>query len=211
MLRCRRLDNECRPAESVRRRSWRKPVVSRTARLEEKLDGLVSLIKAGGQSSGAVKTPHEMTVEDSSPHGTYHSVAVLTPPTDGSTGSPNNHQPYGLLDTDSEPSPVEAESYLINFQTCKSKYFPFIYIPSTTTAQDLRQERPFLWLCIMTVGSKSISQQQILGTRIRQTVAQEMVIESEKSIDLLLGLLTFCWWYVISVSKGQNLALIAAF
>jgi hypothetical protein len=204
MFRCRRLDNECRPAESVRRRSRRKPVVSRTARLEEKLDGLVSLIKAGAQSSGVVKTPHEMIVENSSPRGTYHPVAVSTPPTDGSTGSPYSLQPYGFLDTDFEPSPADAESYLINFQTYKSKYFPFIYILPTTRAQDLRQERPFLWLCIMTVGSKSTSQQQVLGTRIRQTVAQEMVIESEKSIDLLLGLLTFCWWYVISsLRKGR--------
>ncbi|KAH6675190.1 hypothetical protein B0J14DRAFT_653379 [Halenospora varia] len=190
--RCRRLNTECRPAESVRRpRSWRKPVASRTARLEEKLDGLVSLIKAGNQPNGALKTAHEIAQEYSSARGPYQPVSALTPSTEGSAGSPYNIQ---SLSTEFEPSPDEAERYLIDFQTHKSKYFSFIHILFTTGAQDLRRERPLLWLCIMLISSKLAPQQQSLTTRIRQTVAQEMVIESEKSLDLLLGILTFCWW-----------------
>jgi hypothetical protein len=122
---------------------------------------------------------------------------VLTPDTDDGIAASYNLPPSGFRRTDGQPSPAEAEEYLINFQTNNSKYFPFVYIPSTTTAQQLRQERPFLWLCIMTVGSKSTSQQQVLGTKIRKTVAQEMIVQSEKSIDLLLGLLIFTGWYGI--------------
>ena len=31
----------------------------------------------------------------------------------------------------------------------------------------------------------------MLGSRIRQTIAQEMIVQSAKNIDLLLGLLAF--------------------
>ncbi|MCJ1399412.1 hypothetical protein MMC11_002614 [Xylographa trunciseda] len=114
----------------------------------------------------------------------------------------------GSIDTD-EPSLVEAEEYLLNFQTYKSKYFPFIYIPASTSAQQLRQERPFLWLGIMTVGSKSTSQQQRLGSRIRQTIAQEMVVQSAKNVDLLLGLLAFIGWANYQVHSKPFLAVFA--
>ncbi|KAH7333048.1 Zn(II)2Cys6 transcription factor [Rhexocercosporidium sp. MPI-PUGE-AT-0058] len=185
--RCRRLNTECRPAESVRRpRSWRKPVPSRMARLEGKLVGLVSLIKAEINQTGLAKQPTKLLKRILQPP-----VSALTPSTEGSAGSPYIGQ---SLTTEFEPSPDEAERYLIDFRTLKSKYFSFIHIPFTTRAQDLRRERPFLWLCIMLINSKLAPQQQSLTTRIRQTVAQEMVIESEKSLDLLLGILTFCWW-----------------
>ncbi|KAE8451746.1 hypothetical protein EG329_003203 [Mollisiaceae sp. DMI_Dod_QoI] len=46
----------------------------------------------------------------------------------------------------------------------------------------------------MAVSSKSTSQQEVLGNKVRQTIAQEMVVQSEKNIDLLLGLLTFINW-----------------
>ncbi|KGO65244.1 hypothetical protein PITC_072390 [Penicillium italicum] len=96
---------------------------------------------------------------------------------------------YGV--SNAEPSPMEAEENLTNFQTSKLPYFPFVYIPFKTSSELLRRERPFLWLCVMAVSSKSTAQQQILGTRIRQTIGQQMVVNSEKNIDLLLGLLTF--------------------
>lgn len=116
------------------------------------------------------------------------------------TGSVASSYHTPISEGSGEPSPAEAEEYLINFQTHKLKYFPCIHISSTTTAQQLRLERPFLWLCIMRLGSKSTSQQQLLGNTIRQTIAQEMAVRSEKNIDLLLGLLTFIGWYSIEHS-----------
>jgi hypothetical protein len=198
MGRCRRLKKDCRPAETVRRRHQRKPAVSRTARLEEKLDGLVSLIKAGAQSNGVTTSPSATAaIDDFMSYSATHIIPVLTPASDDSTGSSSYLLPTNAYDTRGEPSPVEAEEYLINFQTYKSKYFPFVYISSTTSAQQLRQERPFIWLFIIAVCSKSTSQQQVLGNKIRQTIAQEIVVQSEGNIDLLLGLLTFIGWYGI--------------
>jgi hypothetical protein len=222
MVRCHRLNKECRPAETVRRRNPRKPTVSKTARIEEKLDGLVSLIKAGAQPGVAITSPKAAAAMDdsvlyataqitanspsqnqsergsasSNSNGYFHSAPAFTPVTTDSTGSSYKLPFSGFRDT-GEPSEVEAEECLANFQTYKSKFFPCVYISSTTNSHQLRQERPFLWLCIMTVGSKSTSQHQVLGAKIRQTIAEEIVVKSERNIDLLLGLLTFIGWYDI--------------
>jgi hypothetical protein len=223
--RCIRLKKQCHPPETIRRRRPRKPTASKTAQLEEKLDSLVSLIKAGAQPGTVIASSHVTApiapIDDSMPHGILrlndntpthntikrnlvsssandyciHNIPALTPTSDDSTNSINSISPSGFGDTCGEPSPVEAEECLINFQTYKSKYFPFIHIPSTTSAQQLRQERPFLWISIMVVSSKSMLQQHLLGNKLRQSIAQELVVQSEKKIDLLLSLLTFIGWY----------------
>ena len=204
---------------TVRRRNPKKPVVSKSARLEEKLDGLVSLLKAGTQSDAiAADTQALAAMYDSAHHSSIRSndktssysqteeasttsvlddqlpnLPLLTP---GRTDSqaPSSHA-ASLLPDVAEPSPLEAEECLTSFRTHKSKYFPFVYIPPATTAHQLRQERPFLWLCIMTVASRSISQQQVLGSKVQNTLAQEMILKSEQKIDLLLGLLAYIGWY----------------
>lgn len=130
----------------------------------------------------------------SSSNSCIRNVPILGPATTDVTGFSYSLPPFIFRDV-YEPSPVEAEDYLIYLITCKSKDFPFVYIKSTTSAQHLRQERHFLWLSVMTVGSKSTSQQQVLGSKIRQMIAQEMVDQYEKNVDLLLGLLTSIGWY----------------
>lgn len=107
-----------------------------------------------------------------------------------SAGSPADTLtfPYGLTS-------LEAEESLTRFRTQHLKYFPFVYIPPNTTVEQLRQDRPFLWLCIMAVSSKRIAQQQALSKRIKNIVAQRMLYEPEYSLDLLLGLLAFIAWY----------------
>jgi hypothetical protein len=207
VVRCHRLNKECRPSETVRRRNAKRPAVSKTARLEEKLDGLVSLLQAGAPSGAVIASPPTTSSGEFTPYDAIQMNAST--PTynqserDSVSSSSNDYIRNAMPATTDctgssyEPSPADAGECLLNFQTYKSKFFPFVTIPSTTTAQQLRYERPFLWLCIMTVGSKSMSQQKILGKIVRQTIAQEMVVESAKNIDFLLGLLAFIGWYAI--------------
>ncbi|KAG0650461.1 hypothetical protein D0Z07_2967 [Hyphodiscus hymeniophilus] len=235
MVRCRRIDKECRPGETVRRRGHRKPAVSKASRLEEKLDSLVSLIKAGAQTGAVVTFPsvppvtigsnscgnilmtagNSILTENKSEGSPFssssneytESVPVSTPATEDSASSSFNQISSCYHATTGEPSPTEEAKYFSNFQTYKSKYFPYVYIPSTTTVHQLRQERPFLWLCIMAVGSDSISQQQVLSTKVRQTISQEMIAKSETNIDLLLGLLTFIGWAHFQIQTKPFLGL----
>jgi hypothetical protein len=197
--RCRRLKKECRPPAAVRHRSPRKPAVSRTARLEEKLDSLVSLIKAGSQSNEVISSALTAAIENSTPYDTVLNVPVLTPvSTDDSMGSAYSLAVHtGLRDNSTKPSLVQAEEYLRSFQINNLQYFPFMYIPPTTSAQQLQQEKPFLWLCIMAVSSKSTSQQQALGSEIRHAVAHEVVVQLSRNLEFLLGILIFIAWYVL--------------
>ncbi len=194
---------------TVRRRNPKKPSLFKTAQLEEKVDSLLSLLQAGAHSDALPHHRSNQTNNKASLHiqGERESVAsglddhtpdlpVLTPGTTDSEGISGN-SPASFLSNfiGPLPSPVEAEQYLTTFQTYKAKYFPFVYIPSTTTAQQLRQQRPFLWLCIMTIASRSTSQQQVLGSHIQHVVAQEILLKSGQSIDLLQGLLAYIGWY----------------
>lgn len=193
--------------------------MSKTAQLEEKLDGLVSLFKAGGQPSMIATDIHELaTGVDATATGIhataatsdqYSSIRTNTTtashgPTEGPVdGISNNSLLYPTVSTGNtistlgaaEPSPIEAEECLTVFNTTQLHYFPFVYIPPTTTAQQLRQERPFLWLCIMAITSRSTSQQQALDTKIKHTLMQRMLFEFERNVDLLLGLLAYIGWY----------------
>ena len=214
VIRCHRLNKECRPSVTVRRRNLKKPSLFKTAQLEEKVDSLLSLLQAGEQCEALPNQPSFQLNRKASLHiqSEGESVAsglddhppdlpVLTPATTDSEGT-SGKVPVSLLSDSVGPSPIEAEQYLTTFHNYKAKYFPFVYIPSTTTAQQLRRERPFLWLCIMTIASKSTSQQQVLGSQVQHVVAQEMLLKSGQSIDLLLGLLAYIGWY--GVSKIRN-------
>lgn len=206
------MNKTCRPAETTRRRTIKKRAPSKITRMEEKLDGLVSLIRAGVQA-GSVKSP-ALTVGTSD--GTYQldDMPTRSPSEDNSVSSRSNEY------INSTPTPVTSESTgslynivpsagheawdftaseatdcLKNFRAFKLKYFPCVYIPPDTTTHQLQQEKPLLWLCIMRLGSNSTSRQQLIGQKIRQMIAEAMVIESEKNLDLLLGLLVYMGWY----------------
>ncbi|KAJ5805371.1 Major facilitator superfamily domain general substrate transporter [Penicillium riverlandense] len=200
--RCFKTNRQCTPATTVRRRNVQKSGPSRTTRLEEKIDSLVSLMRAERQS-GVETLPSQMTTNNhlsidlaqmDTPVSNSDIRSTLNALGDGqdtaSTNTTVTTNSSSSLDT-GQPSPIEAEEYLAQFQTWKLQYFPFVYIPYDTSAADLEKDRPFLWLCIMGIGSKSSAQQQFLGNKIRQVIAQDLVVQSQKRLDLLLGLLAF--------------------
>ncbi|GJC94544.1 Zn(II)2Cys6 transcription factor [Colletotrichum higginsianum] len=217
--RCHRLSKTCQPSNPIRRRS-KKPPSSRTAQLEEKLDGLVTLLR----QSGRPDLPADLGVDFNIPgvipssSSTATAKAVREPSSDmrrsseffsaSSRGDGGNDRtradslptptqtasPEGPGYGDELPSPDEAEALFEAFRGQNLKYFPFLNFRATMTAQELRAERPFLWICIMTVASRVSSQQLALGQRVRQIVSQKLVVENERSIDYLLGLLVILGW-----------------
>lgn len=62
------------------------------------------------------------------------------------------------------------------------------------TAAALRVERPFLWLCIMDLTVTSNATQTLLRDRVRREVSERIVIQNERSMDLLQGLVAFLAW-----------------
>ena len=216
-------------------------------RLEEKLDGLVTLLKSATQPGPSSKgsgpqlasgvqdqltpeslqslapTPANVAPNDSEDFcvdkepdlrycpggGLSLHVPVINPDTPyaaSGTRSSTYHSSDASVALKFEPSVEEAEAYLQAYRETKSPYFPLVLLPALN-AQQFRQERPFLWLCIMAVSSNNSEQQQALGKEIRLTIGREMLLEGKNNVDLLLGLLIYTAWCVIILNSAGSWAL----
>ncbi|RAL15186.1 Zn(II)2Cys6 transcription factor [Aspergillus homomorphus CBS 101889] len=194
--RCIRLKKECIPSPTVRQR---RPRASRAARLEQKLDGLVSLLQTGGR--GLVDTGR---TEDARMVSADASVSSQQPSSHDTMVPTSSSDPYALPQ-EIEIPPGEAEAYVELFRTRYLNLLPIMHIGHDITAQKLRQQRPFLWLCIMAVSCIDGTQQNVLGRAVREIAAREVVVEGRRTLDLLLGLLCLIAWGHFRFSMGPLL------
>ena len=221
--RCHRLGKQCQTMTTARKRVAKKSASSRTAQLEEKLEDLVTILRASQPQNGHLQSPNS---EDSSP--LMNSSNVGHPLTSrleslataaASSSSSSETQPHSYTiphshgsrsaggshvhtspssvgeDTSSldEPTPEEAEMYLDKYREWLKK-FPCMVLPPDMTAAALRKEKPFLWLCIMNMTSMSVEQQMKLKDRVRQEVANRIIINHERTMDCLQGLICYLTW-----------------
>ncbi|KAI1801058.1 hypothetical protein F4811DRAFT_482663 [Daldinia bambusicola] len=250
--RCQRLGKECIPSISIRKRAARRPASERTAHLEEKLDDLVSILRAqavvnppaAGTGTSYTPTSNSELLSASASVGsnananTNAAAAAATAATplelDPSIGAvPNGNNlaaatpttatsqalplPSPVIDTasycdryasaasyptppsvasshDGGLSPAEAEDTLRVFRDQFLPFFPFVYLPPDTTAAGLQLTKPFLWLNIMTICCKSQPRKSAFSQKIREYLAQKMLIDLDRNMDILLGLLAYLGW-----------------
>ena len=226
--RCVRLEKVCQ--STVRRRAARREpkAATKVARLEEKLDSLVSLIRANPNAMNSVADapatgspePFVRTPESSAASTSHTSVS--NPSADFSPGvslkdclaQSNSVTRSGLLHPcplalraldhnqglpnfdSSKLSHEEADDALLLFRSHMLAHYPIITIVRGVNASGLRAQSPFLWLCIMAVSLKSSLKQRSLGLEIRRTMAHRLIVEGERNIDLLQGLLVYSGWFV---------------
>jgi hypothetical protein len=89
-----------------------------------------------------------------------------------------------------------AEKYLESFKAILTPHFPFVVIPPQVSAAQLREEKPFLFLAIMSAASyNNMPLQRSLGAEVKRAVASRIILNGEVSFDLLQGLLVFLAWY----------------
>jgi len=176
--RCHRLNKECRPTIRARKP---KPL-SKTAQLEQKVDGLMSLLKS-------TTAPAPNAGDDP---GLLESH-VRTRQIQGSTPQAICSQDSSVGDT--VVSDEDEDEVLHAFITEKLPFFPFVHFPAGTSAQQLKHDSPFLWLCVTAVQAKSTARQAVLAVRIREMAAKKVLVECQKSLELLQGLLVYLAWY----------------
>jgi hypothetical protein len=104
-------------------------------------------------------------------------------------------------------SDAVAEEQLNTFCYAFLPFFPFVHIPALMRASELRLQKPFLWLVIMSLTTKSVAQQIALGNTIRRIVAQKVIVEHERSMDIVLGLIGYLAWLVFSFIYSAPLSL----
>ncbi|KAK8041167.1 hypothetical protein PG994_014174 [Apiospora phragmitis] len=225
---CQRLKKECTPAPNLRKRKPKTPASnSKRARIEEKLDDLVSLLQSqnaakaltdlGGSGRTNVSSPASQPWPSASvePEGEPSFTGSGLPATNLPSGTiprpevsslrgsglpPHNAASYDTPEslTDATDagglSHAEAEEVLQTFRTKRLRHFPILYLPLDMTAQDLWLERPFLWLVIRAVCTRSVKEQNVLADRIRQTIARRTIVDCDRDLDMLQGLLVFLGW-----------------
>ncbi|OTB01589.1 hypothetical protein M426DRAFT_323349, partial [Hypoxylon sp. CI-4A] len=181
-------------------------------RIEEKLDDLVTLLRSQRsekQTQVDQNTPQSMPPEEATA-GIYS--AASTPAT-------TRENPDIVLDTDAgvmhilrpDSPPMSSsvisddvsvhqvpegvgEEQLDVFRDIFIPMFPAVHLPVTTSAAQLRSEKPFLWLVIMALTSRDVAQQFAMGETIWQVISRRIVSQNYADLDLLLGVVCFAAW-----------------
>ncbi|KAK4865564.1 hypothetical protein LT330_009352 [Penicillium expansum] len=99
-------------------------------------------------------------------------------------------------------TPDEAEGQLLMEVFFQKMFplFPFLMISPQVTAEELRREKPFLYLNISMVACQNAPRQREIADAVQEYIAEHIVIKGEHGLDLLQGLLINVAWF-ISVSR----------
>jgi hypothetical protein len=190
--------------------------------MEEKLDGLMALLTS--RQAGKDATPLESSSTPSQPTTVSLPAAdaqAFTHPFVSSVSSisssrPDNfraQQPLSAFNGFSFPNfdPFQdviskgivefgqAEESIRFFQS-KASHFPFVLVPPKMTLDSLRREKPFLLLSILSCAASSNEKlQDQLELELRESLSRRVIVNGEKSLDLLQGVLVYLTWYVSHV------------
>lgn len=76
-----------------------------------------------------------------------------------------------------------------------SHYFPFVILPRDLDFVSVAHDRPFLCLAVLaSVSSKEKCLQRALDENLRQALSRKVILQGEKSLDLLQGLILYLAW-----------------
>ena len=194
--------------------------------MEQKLDGLVTLLTSKQTSSQIIPLDHASGVliprspsslDSNASTGERSSAATQSINLDGETTALETlNGSIGLADllppvtaaslpvtrrgpSQLEPDEQEAKNLLLEFKTNLAEQFPFVVLPLDSTTQSLRRERPLLWKAIMVASSHDNSHRQMtLGANLMEDLIMRLLFRAEKSLDLLQSLLSLIAWYTLS-------------
>ncbi|PLB54152.1 hypothetical protein P170DRAFT_346654 [Aspergillus steynii IBT 23096] len=192
--RCRRMQKDCRPAPRLRKRK----APSRTELLEQKVEDLMALLKTPAPSQ-ALPTPAP------DPFQTCPSLLPIDRANEDVASDASTVVPEPLPSSSvPDMTPDEEEEALNAFRTEKLPWMPIMHIPETTRPEDLKKEYPFVWLCIRAIQNKCTPHTRILCDRVREEAGRRMMLECEKSFDLLQGSLIYLGWVTFACPSDKT-------
>ncbi|PVH94604.1 hypothetical protein DM02DRAFT_618496 [Periconia macrospinosa] len=208
--RCHRLVKECHPSTSVRKRAAKRPnpCASKTSKLEDKLDNLVSLLQAQHNPNSNRTTPSpafnqlgQFTTELPSRLG------KLSGPSDDQKDSSNTYLPSPSAT--SPPSSCQSRQFdagqVIDLFTKNFLvHFPFLHIPKEQPIDKFIRERPMTFEAISVLCEFSGERQKARAKSLREQIALRVIARSERGIDLLLATLACTIWQVFFTSARPD-------
>jgi hypothetical protein len=200
--------------QKPRRRSSKPSSKARVAELESKLDQLIARVDQshGNKDDSAMQ---QEGLFDGSPFttGTVQSRdSCFSVPATGSVpdaGFDSSNTPFDIyacyprINTDQSAPDVllscgisipAADGYLLRFRNM-STYFPFVIVPEEATVLSMSHDRPFL--CIAALAAATSSEKNLqkrLEQSFRIAILQKIMLDGERSLDLLQGLLVYLAW-----------------
>ncbi|KEF58238.1 uncharacterized protein A1O9_06164 [Exophiala aquamarina CBS 119918] len=101
----------------------------------------------------------------------------------------------------------EGRLILVAYRDDMAQYFPFVVFPPSMSLEQLKAERPFLCMAIMMVACRhDIARRTAMIKRVREIVSQRTVVQAERSLDILQGLLVCLGWHHFQSQLGPSLA-----
>jgi hypothetical protein len=176
--------------------------------LEQRVDSLIDLLAANGQTANANSTLPVLasTTPDTSPeavlhsnepiHGTKHYITPVETPDNALPGDPPPTRTYYDPIEDGVIDHVSASLLLDEFRDHCVHSFPFVVVPQTTDVDTLRGRLPFLFLAIMAVMTyRQPPIQRKLGEIFKHQIAVRIIDQAHQSLEILEGLLVYAAWY----------------
>jgi len=199
--------------------------------LEQKLDNLVTLLtssQTAASNQNQLPQSQASTVYSALPSDSpaqISSVPSLVSDTSPAVRPSVSSLSKELTDTGNTPSIVtdkhptqqaptshslplvsDEETYLETFRTQMAGYFPFVVIDKGISARDLKKNKPFLFKTVVMAGSyKDVGRQAALGKEVAEYLSRRVLVEGEKNLDLLQGLLVYLSWYGCSAKSSIRL------
>lgn len=193
-------------------------ITSRTAQLEQKLQGLVELLAAQQnvpqqQASPSTETsqPSQAFTPTTSTHAApdpplgYSPALMISQPAalytgrrDSHRSNANNENSPDFSPADSafdDISPAEAAFLLNRYQNKFAKQLPFVVIEPRMTAEELHKKKPFLLRNIILVASyDNPLRQRVMGREIMKELSSAMFLNFHRDLALLQGTLICAAW-----------------
>lgn len=148
--------------------------------MEERINGIFAILSSKQVEMG--ETPQSLLTtpfpEPTHSHSPQSSLSILS------------HHPDLIAKTIITYSEASDSLSLFRAQAAR---FPFVIVKPDVTVDDMRRSRPFLLLAILAFGTQKQKQAQV-EVELRLVLARRVVVDMEKSLDLLQGLLVYIAW-----------------
>ncbi|KAI1866609.1 uncharacterized protein JN550_007462 [Neoarthrinium moseri] len=210
--RCRSLEKHCSGQTPGPRK--KRQARSSTALLQEGPDNPTGSLRAPGEESSTThgssfnSSPEYLTNSHSaSSIGTepqaqdgpsQEDIAPHTPPYDFTSSAPARPTCTCMATVGKDDLvPVESDETLLSIYSNQlSSRLPFVIIPAGTTARQLQATRPFLMKVIRMVASvRHLRLMRGQSRAVMEYLSHAMLMRSERSLDLLQGILVFLGSY----------------
>lgn len=199
----------------------------RVNQLEEKIDGIMSLLSGGQRGvNNQISDQHLFSIPNTRTEPDAHSSLISNPETVRHTRVHFQQTPVTVAATsssiagsaamdeatpqpDRRPTPLdeidivpgfrmtfnEVDAALDLYRSAYNPYFPFVPLPASMTGLEVYSATPFLLRTILQVVVPQTSAvQKTVQMWFRQSIAQYVVVEQERRLELLQAILVFVAW-----------------